>query len=70
MTWPIRQRDFGIQFHAQNNVCNDPKYCKFTFIPENFILANIREYDHSQVQHSCEVFAYIEFTLENIIHRE
>ena len=36
-------------------------YYKFTIISENFIFANIREFDPSQIQHSCEIFAYVEF---------
>ena len=53
---------------------NDPRsqigYCKSTIIRENFIFANIREYDRLQIQHSCKMFASMEFTLENIMHHE
>ena len=42
-------------------VCFDI-YCKFFIIRKNFIFANIREFDCSQIQHSCKTFAHIEFT--------
>ena len=35
-------------------------YCKFTIIRENFIFANIRKFDPSRIQHSREMFAYVE----------
>ena len=37
-------------------------YCKSTFIRENFIFANIRKFDRSQIQHSLKMFLYKEFT--------
>ena len=37
------------------------QYCKFTIIRGNFIFANIREFDGSRIQHSREMFSYIEF---------
>ena len=39
-------------------------------IRENLIFANIREFDRSRIQRSLEMHAYIEFTLENVIHRK
>ena len=45
-------------------------YCKFTIIRDNFIFVNIREFDRSRIQHSHEMFSHIEFTKENIMHRE
>ena len=36
------------------------KYCKFTIICENFIFTNIREFDPLRIQHSREMFAYVE----------
>ena len=36
------------------------KYGKFTIIWENFICTNIREFDPSRIQHSLEMFAYVE----------
>ena len=36
-------------------------YFKFSIIRENIIFANIREFDPSRIQHSHEMFAFIEF---------
>ena len=33
-------------------------YCKVTIIRENFIFANIFEFDRSRIQHSREMFSY------------
>ena len=38
------------------------KHCEFIIIPENFIFANIHEFDRSRIQHSRGIFVYIEFT--------
>ena len=35
--------------------------CKFIIIRENFIFANIREFDHSRIQNSRDMYSYIEF---------
>ena len=37
-------------------------YCRLAIIRENFIFANIREFDVSGIQHSREIFEYMVFT--------
>ena len=37
-------------------------YCKFTIIRKNFIFADYREFERSGIQHSREMFGYIEVT--------
>ena len=37
-------------------------YSKFIFIRQNFINANIREFDQSRTQNSHEISSYIGFT--------
>ena len=38
------------------------RLCKFTIIRENYIFANIREFNRSRISYSREIFAYLEFT--------
>ena len=45
-------------------------HCRLAFIRENFIFANIHEFDVSRIQHSREIFEYMVFTKESIKHRE
>ena len=35
---------------------NNRKYCKFTTVGENYIFADIHEFDPSGIQDSCETF--------------
>ena len=44
-----------------NFVMADREYCKFTIIRENFIFANICKFVPSRIQHSRNIFVYIEF---------
>ena len=44
-------------------------YCNFTVISENFIFANIHEFQRSQIQHSRKMFLNIQFKSENILQR-
>ena len=39
-------------------------YCKFTIIRENFIFANICDFDHSRIQHYHKKIAYISVYIE------
>ena len=38
------------------------EYCRFTFIHESFIFANIREFECSRIKHPREMFGFIEVT--------